>query len=96
MGIDTTPFWANLYLSKDEFDFMSGLINQFLSITPFLYPLKTCFQGVEKECIRNKWVKKDFAQVEEFHGTFQFIDDVCKLNDKSHTKKFTVRNWNYS
>ena len=39
--------------------------NPFIPNTPFLYPLKTsenltffwCFQGVEKGCIGNKWVK---------------------------------------
>ena len=33
-------------------------INLFVPNAPFLYPLKTCFQGVEKGCIRNKWVKQ--------------------------------------
>ena len=40
-------------------------INEFVPNTPFLYPSKTSenrkvfwfFQGVEKECIGNKWVK---------------------------------------
>ena len=40
-------------------------VNPFVPNAPFLYPLKKsenltvfwCFQGVEKECIRNKWVK---------------------------------------
>ena len=31
--------------------------NPFVSNAPFLYLLKTsCFQGVEKGCIRNEWV----------------------------------------
>ena len=42
------------------------LINSFVPNPPFLYPLKTsenrkvfwCFQGVEKGCIENKWVKR--------------------------------------
>ena len=40
-------------------------INPFVPNAPFLYPLKTsenltvflCFQGVEKGCIENEWVK---------------------------------------
>ena len=28
MGIDPAPFWANLYLSKHEFDFMNKLIKE--------------------------------------------------------------------
>ena len=28
MGNDTAPFWANLYLSNHEFDFMSKLIKK--------------------------------------------------------------------
>ena len=43
-------------------------INSFVLNTPFLYPLKTsenltvfwCFQGVEKECFRNKRVNLRF------------------------------------
>ena len=40
--------------------------NPLASNTPFLYPLETsenlqgfCFQGVEKGCIGNEWVKSD-------------------------------------
>ena len=38
------------------------VFNPFAPNRPFLYPLKTsetvrCFQGVEKGCIENKWVK---------------------------------------
>ena len=28
MGIDPTPFWVNLYLSKHEYDFMGKLIKE--------------------------------------------------------------------
>ena len=41
-----------------------SVINPFVPNALFLYPLKTenfkifwCFQGVEKACIGNKWVK---------------------------------------
>ena len=42
------------------------IINPFVSNEPFLYPLKTsenredfwCFQGLEKGCIGNDWVKE--------------------------------------
>ena len=44
----------------------SFLFNPFVPSAPFLYPLKTsenftvfgCFQGVERRCIWNKWVKE--------------------------------------
>ena len=43
----------------------TNYLNLFFPNAPFLYPLKTsenrrvflCFQGVEKECIGNKWIK---------------------------------------
>ena len=46
-------------------------INLFVLNDPFLYPLKTsenrkvfyCFQGVEKGCIGNEWVKEIFARM---------------------------------
>ena len=52
------PFYFQIFLPWKIF-------NPFVPNSPFLYPLKTsenltvfwCFQGVEKECIGNKWVK---------------------------------------
>ena len=58
--------------------------NPFVPNAPFLYPLKTsgnrkvfwCFQGIEKGCIRKKWVKfhllhysfsKSSENIHEFH-----------------------------
>ena len=35
------------------------VFNPFVPNAPFLY--KTCFQGVEKGCIENEWVKKMFS-----------------------------------
>ena len=44
-------------------------------------------------------IEEDTALAKTFHGTFQFIDDLCDLmmeeNFKSHTKKFTLRTWYY-
>ena len=45
---------------------LTGNINPFVPSAPLLNPLKTsenltvfwCFQGVEKECIGNKWVNR--------------------------------------
>ena len=45
---------------------MAAILNPFVPDAPFLYPLETsenrnffwCFQGVEKECIGNKWVNE--------------------------------------
>ena len=44
------------------------MLNPFVPNSPFFYPLKTpedrkvfwCFQGIEKWCIGNKWVKDYF------------------------------------
>ena len=46
-------------------------INPFVPNAPFLYPLKTsencevfwCFQGVEKACVGNEWVKQSLKDV---------------------------------
>ena len=35
---------------------LSVYFNPFVPNAPFLYPLKICFQGVEKGCIGNEWV----------------------------------------
>ena len=48
-----------------RFLFTTSSVNPFVPNAPFLYPLKTsenskvfrCFEGVEKRCIGNKWVK---------------------------------------
>ena len=32
-------------------------VNPFVPKAPFLFPLKTCFQGEEKGCIGNEWIK---------------------------------------
>ena len=45
-------------------------INPFISNATFLYPMKTsenltvfwCFQGVEKGCIGNEWIKDCYFQ----------------------------------
>ena len=52
----------NTYSEVNHLDQMAIKIvipfNPFFSNAPFLYPLKTsCFLGVEKGCIGNKWVK---------------------------------------
>ena len=46
-------------------------INPFIPDAPFLYPLETsenlkvfwCFQGVEKRCIENEWIKTFWKNV---------------------------------
>ena len=51
--------------SGNTFSVSECTFNPLVPDAPFLYPLKTsenlsvlwCFQGVEKGCIRNKWVK---------------------------------------
>ena len=40
------------YLATE--DLIEKFLNPFVPNAPFLYPLKTCFQGVEKGCIGNK------------------------------------------
>ena len=58
-------FWPLLFEADGEFQ---SFINPLVPNVPFLYPLKTsenltvfwCFQGVEKWCIGNEWVKDIF------------------------------------
>ena len=53
-------------LANNTLSLPSLLFNPFVPNAPILYPLKTsenltvlwCFQGVEKECIWNEWVKE--------------------------------------
>ena len=53
------------YNSYNKYREHNNLLNPFVPNAPFLYPLKTsenltvflCFQGLEKGCIGNKWVK---------------------------------------
>ena len=35
---------------------LKDFFNPFVPNAPFLYPLKTCFQRVEKRCIGNEWI----------------------------------------
>ena len=74
--------------------FINSLFSPFVPNAPFLYPLKTsenlavfwCFQGVEKGCIVNEWVKRKLmykskqvsikiSKISKFSFTF-------KLNEK--------------
>ena len=76
------------------FYFINSLFSPFVPNAPFLYPLKTsenlavfwCFQGVEKGCIGNEWVKRKLmykskqvsikiSKISKFSFTF-------KLNEK--------------
>ena len=41
-----------------------NLINPFVPNAPFPYPLKTCFQWVEKGRIRNEWVNTVLGTIE--------------------------------
>ena len=58
--------WLSI-VYKDNNGSFKDLLNPFFPNTPFLYPLKIsenltviwCFQGIEKRCIGDKWVKKD-------------------------------------
>ena len=66
--VHNAPF---LYPLKENSIFM---LNPFAHNAPFLYPLKTlenvtafwCFQGLEKGCIGNKWVKAMIIGKKEF------------------------------
>ena len=57
-------FWLKCF--RDILHYL--FVNPFVPNAPFLYPLKTsenrkvfwCFQGVEKGCIENEWVKANF------------------------------------
>ena len=69
---------------KSQIFEQSFCINPYVPNAPFLYPLKTenrkvfwCFQGVEKECIGNKWVK---SHSEEVHKTLlESTRQTCQI-----------------
>ena len=48
--------WSINRCLKEKEKVRSVLINPFVPSAPFLYPPK-CFQGLEKGCIENEWVK---------------------------------------
>ena len=59
-------------------------INPFVPNIPFLYPLKIsenhkvfwCFQGIQKGCIGNKWVKSCFAFLSKVYIKYSRILDT--------------------
>ena len=65
--------------------------NPFVPNAPFLYPLKTsenlkvfwCFQGVEKRCIGNKWVKLLFRH----RSNLKFFFSSAMSEEKFRTKQ---------
>ena len=62
-------------------------VNPFVPSAPFLYPLKTsenlkvfwCFQGVEKGCTGNEWVKNTLTTVKQ-KNLFDFLLDKYELH----------------
>ena len=73
--------------------------NPFVPNAPFLYPLKSsenrkvfwCFQGVEKGCIRNEWVKWNwlykiffFNVFESFREQLLWIHSVRSCCEQQH------------
>ena len=84
------------------------LFNPFVSNEPFLHSLKTlknrevfwCFQGVEKGCIGNKWVKSLELLEEKNIGIrkrkilcrilIQFFFVICKCSAKVFILVFTI------
>ena len=75
-----SDFWLHIVYSFEIFH-----VNTFVPNAPFLYPLTVfwCFQGVEKGCIGNKWVKytlkkRDFICVTHFTPNFTPILAVAK------------------
>ena len=77
-----------LCLSKDHLQ-KHCKVNPFVPNAPFLYPLKTSenvkvfwgFQGVEKGCIGNKWVKYSGAKCE---SKDDYVSICGKNNEKNH------------
>ena len=67
------------------------VFNSFVSNTLFLYPLKTsenrkvllCFQGVEKGCIGNKWVKI----AKSLQLSFKLVSSICYILPKESISK---------
>ena len=64
---DCPIFFLEIKKEAARFGKLKYYINPLAPDTSFLHPLKTsenckvfwCFQGVEKWCIGNEWVKKD-------------------------------------
>ena len=63
--------------------------DSFVTNAPFLYPLKTsenhkvfwCFQGLEKGCIGNKWVKNHIRLITSTSARIcriKWVEDKCK------------------
>ena len=87
------------------------LFNRFVPNAPFLYPLKTgklkvfwCFQGVEKECIGNKWAKNitkrtDICGMIACYNTKNNKINMCKplsssmLGDTQQKVKFSIKDF---
>ena len=79
-------------------------VNPFVPNAPFLYPLKTsenltvflCFQGVQKECIGNEWIKISRVSFECLYKSAikscGLIRKVCKENISTEN---CVNNSNY-
>ena len=61
---------------------VSLYINPFVPDAPFLFPLKTsenltvfwCFQGVEKGCTANEWVRDERIKI--LRGVFKTLSDI--------------------
>ena len=71
--------------------------NPFVPNAPFLYPLKTsenlkvfwCFQGVEKRCIGNKWVKLLFRH----RSNLKFFFSSAMSEEKFRTKQINRKGY---
>ena len=66
-----------------------AIVNPFVPNAPFLYPLKTleyltvfwCFQGVEKGCVGNEWVKS--LDPNKSHGWDNISINMIKMCGES-------------
>ena len=43
-----------------------------------MHPVFLCFQGVEKGCIGNEWVKKIYEGFEDLMKCFQMLRIICR------------------
>ena len=84
-------------------DKIEKFFNPFVPNALFLYPLKTsksrkffwCFQGVEKGCIANEWVKKHRFLWPKFHWIWEKYVRSSVVGEVSHSQRLLLQIWLY-
>ena len=96
------PYSGNFPCLTDTAQKIKFSINPFVPNALFLYLLKTsenlkvfrCFQGVEKECIGNEWVKQAWTNWERNLSTLlKYFFSICDHIWSHLLKKFLMENF---